>query len=163
VLIAPRDDRGMFGDPLTDTIAGFLNEIGIDVTQGELGDDCFLPGIEVVDGGLRVDPRRLRHPGDVLHEAGHLAVLPADGRETFEDPAVGIERLEVRAIAWSYAAALHLGLDPAVVFHEGGYRGKSNALLLGFACGVYPGAADLVELGMTDTGMYPRMRTWVRG
>ena len=37
------------------------------------------------------------------------------------------------AIAWSYAAAVHLGLDPAVVFHEAGYRGGSGSLIENFA------------------------------
>ena len=34
---------------------------------------------------------------------------------------------EMGAIAWSYAAALHIGLDPRVVFHEDGYKGAANS------------------------------------
>jgi hypothetical protein len=32
------------------------------------------------------------------------------------------------AIAWSYAAALQIGLDPGIVFHAAGYRGSSQEL-----------------------------------
>ena len=35
--------------------------------------------------------------------------------------------LEMAAIAWSYAAAIHLEIPPAVVFHEAGYRGGSKS------------------------------------
>lgn len=79
--------------------------------------------------------------------------------------------LEIQAIAWSYAAALHLGLDPAVVFHEDGYRGHARGLLQGFSLGVYIGVGDLQEAGMTAMpgdaerlGMaaYPQISRWVR-
>ena len=66
-----------------------------------------------------VDPGRLRFPGNVLHEAGHLAVATPQGRAGMDRDAGKDAAEEMMAIGWSYAAALHLGLDPAVVFHEG--------------------------------------------
>ena len=51
----------------------------------------------------------------MLHEAGHLAVLPVEIRRRFgsgDGPAgIDIRGLESQAFAWSYAAALHLALD----------------------------------------------------
>ncbi len=70
--------------------------------------------------------------------------------------------LEKAAVPWSYAAALAIGIDPALVFHEGGYRGKSAGLLRTFGFGVYPGANILAEAGLTTPGLYPRMLRWVR-
>jgi hypothetical protein len=54
---------------------------------------------------LCYDPAQLQHPGDLLHEAGHLAVKsPSDRRlagvNLGSDPAE-----EMMAIGWSYAAA----------------------------------------------------------
>jgi hypothetical protein len=70
----------MFADPLTERLAGFVREIGIDVRAAELPDDTFLPGLDIRDGAILVDERRLAHPGDILHEAGHLAVTDAAER-----------------------------------------------------------------------------------
>ena len=82
-----------------------------------------------------------------------------------------MDRLEHAAVAWSYAAAREIGIDPALVFHEAGYRGKGRGLLQTYSFGVYPGANLLEEAGMTATGPraaalgvdpYPHMIEWVR-
>ena len=74
------------------------------------------------------------------------------------------------ATAWSYAAVCHLGLDPAVVFHEGGYRGGSQSLIENFRAGRYIGVPVLQWLGLTaddqraaELGIepYPTMRRWL--
>ncbi|MCW2498759.1 MAG: hypothetical protein JWN87_435 [Frankiales bacterium] len=36
--------------------------------------------------------------------------------------------MQTAVIPWSFATALAIGIDPAVVFHMGGYRGKSEGL-----------------------------------
>ena len=155
----------MFADPLAARIAAFLDEVGIPVEQAELDPaDCFLPGLTVENGRLIVDEAHLEFPGDLLHEAAHLAVVPAEVRPAMggdvEVPGVDMGELEVAAIAWSYAAVLAIGLDPAVVFHAGGYRGKAEGLIRTYSAGVYPGAHLLTAAGMTTA--YPRMERWVR-
>lgn len=153
-----------------EVIVAFLREIGLRVEYETLAHDAFLPGIEVRHGGLVVDSQALRYPCDLLHEAGHLAVVPSTQRNLLNG---GVESdnaqlLEVAAIAWSYAAAIHLGLSAEELFHRGGYRGKSDALALSFSLGVYPGAALLETLGLTrmragSSGgvCYPRMSRWL--
>src|SRR5687767_6736510 len=137
-----------FKDPVTNTIVAFLREIGIDVRSDDVAENTFLPGIDVVEGGLVVDESRLLYPGDLLHEAGHLAVAPADLRPHLngevELSGDAPEVVELASICWSYAACIHLGLDPRVVFHEKGYHGRSAGLLQNFALGVFPGVASLV-------------------
>ena len=149
----------MFDDPLTDTIASFLIGIGLEVVVAELPGDTFLPGIRLCEGRMEVDPGRLRFPGGLLHEAGHLAVLPPDQRRTFGDQddgpeAVGTDDGEKRrgvratpgAIAWSYAAAS----SPARSGRRVPRRrlpGPRRSLLQNFSLGVYVGVADLQEAG----------------
>jgi hypothetical protein len=79
--------------------------------------------------------------------------------------------VEVLATAWAYAAITHLGLDPKILFHEGGYRGMSKGLLFTYGVGVYPGSYGLQEIGMTATrplalqlkvAAYPDMLKWLR-
>jgi hypothetical protein len=164
-----------FADELTTRIADFLVEIGIPVEPADLPDGPFLPGVALERGGLLVDEARLDYPGDLLHEAGHVAVAPAWARPSMSG-AIDVEgldtsNLEWAAIPWSYAAALAIGIDPAVVFHEGGYRGHSRGLLANFALGVPIGAHLLVEAGMTASAQqaaelgvppYPHMLRWLR-
>lgn len=164
-----------FDNPLTNKIANFLIEIGLDVIPAQLEDETFLPGILVQNGKLLVDETKLKYPGDLLHEAGHLAMTPFALRREMSDevnlPDVNMNAIESQSIAWSYAACLHLGLDPRVVFHKDGYKGHSENLLLNFSLGIYIGVNGLEEAGMTasdklaqEIGVkpYPHMLKWLR-
>ena len=157
-------------------IVSFLDEIGIRLEFGVVGDDTFLPGIDVVDGGLLVEESKLRYPGDLLHEAGHLAVSPPDARDKFQGTIEITHAIppvvEAAAMSWSYAACLHLGIDPRVVFHDDGYHGQSEALLRTFSLGLFPGISELESAGMTfSVGAaarlgkepFPVMVKWIRG
>jgi len=150
-----------FVDPITNRIAGFLNGIGLPVSAGEIPDRTTLPGIHVTGGGLIVDERRLTYPGDLLHEAGHLAVTPAAVRNSLEGDTGDDGGEEMAAIAWSYAAAVHLGLNPEVVFHAGGYRGGAQTIVENFSEGRYIGVPFLKWIGLTGEA-YPKMTRWLR-
>jgi hypothetical protein len=164
-----------FKNPVTRKIADFLNEIGIEVRPVNLDLPTFLPGILVENGKILADESNLTYPGDLLHEAGHLAMAPASLRPGLSGevtiPPVRMETVEVQTIAWSYAAMVHLGLDPKVVFHEGGYGVESERLLFSFSNGVYIGLNGLVDAGLTAIGKaaaemgvpeFPHMLKWLR-
>jgi hypothetical protein len=156
---------------LTGKIVAFLREIGLAVQADVVDGDLILPGIKVDQGVLFYDPARLQFPGDLLHEAGHLAVRSVADRTRAGANLGGDPAEEMMAISWSYAAALHLRVSPEVVFHPAGYRGGSQSLLDNFAAGRYLAVPMLQWLGMTydekqarAIGVlpYPRMKTWLR-
>lgn len=148
------------------TIVDFLRGIGIPVQTAALAEDGFLPAIAVRDGGLRYDPDRLQWPGDLLHEAGHIAVTdPAIRATVSEFASDGGD--EMAAIAWSYAAALAVGVDPRIVFHDHGYRGDGQWLAETFATGAYIGLPMLRYYGLArfpheEGEQYPAMIKWLR-
>jgi hypothetical protein len=152
---------GHFLNSVTDQIADFLNGIGLPVAAGEIPDQTVLPGIHVAGGGLIVDEARLAYPGDLLHEAGHLAVTPAAQRNSLEGNTGDSGGEDMAALAWSYAAAMHLGLAPEVVFHAAGYRGGSRAIIENFSEGRYVGVPVLKWIGLTGEA-YPEMIRWLR-
>jgi hypothetical protein len=150
-------------------IAAFLEGIGIEFEQGPT-DASVLPGMTVADGRVRVDPSVPAYPGDLLHEAGHLAVcdpvLRASIKKIDDDPAE-----EMAAIAWSVAAARACGLGLEVLFHDGGYKGGAQSLRTAFAEGPGLGVPMLAWYGMTaephraaERGMqpFPAMVRWLR-
>ena len=160
-----------FRDPLTVVIADFLRQIGLGIRAGAVAGETALPGIDIDNGALVVDDDKLLYPGDVLHEAGHLAVVTAQRRAAFHHDVGNNPAEEMMAIAWSYAAALHLGIDPTIVFHEGGYRGGSNAILealqhdgrIGVPMLEYVGLAHRQEHPMPPGAKpYPAMIRWLR-
>ncbi len=151
-------------------IARFLGEIGLCVRWEEIDHATRLPGIAIDHGALRVDASRLSHPGDLLHEAGHLALLPGHARSQVTGDAGPDGGYEMAAIAWSFAAVRHLQLAPEVVFHEDGYRGGSASLVANFEAGRYIGVPLLQWLGMAAAGPraaelgiapYPHMIRWL--
>ena len=159
---------GEFDDPVVARIVAFLRGIGIAVEVAVLDGETFLPGVAVANGGLRIDPSRLAWPGDLLHEGGHLAAGdPARLDEgVSDDPGE-----EMAALAWSFAAATHLGLDSSVPFHAGGYRGEGKTLAENFSQGGYVGVPLLAWWGLTlephrakAAGVpgYPHMLAWRR-
>ena len=152
------------------TIAAFLVEIGLPVEIGEIAQPTFLPGIHAESGILRVDPAKLSWPGDLLHEAGHLALLTGERRKQVSGNVGEDGGAELGAIAWSYAAAVHLRVDPCVVFHEHGYHGGSQSILQNFAEGRYIGVPMLQWLGLSldeksalalGVKPYPHMLRWL--
>jgi hypothetical protein len=161
----------MFVDPLTDRLADFVRGIGIPVQPAELAAPTFLPGLDIRHGAVLVDESRLSYPGDLLHEAGHIAVSdPAERAEPTLAPTPGDE---IATLAWSFAALRHLDLDPAVVFHADGYKGGSQALIDAFTLcsGTSIGVPLLQFYGMTvevkfaaERGVapFPHMLRWLR-
>jgi hypothetical protein len=151
-------------------IIDWLRKIGLTVRLAPLSAETFLPGVTLEPGGLIVDPERLLYPGDLLHEAGHLAVmLPARRASTGSN--VGSDMGdEIAAQTWSYAAAVHLGVPPEIVFHPAGYRGAAGTLIQVYREG-NAGVPLLQWMGLTldpvhaaaaSTPPYPRMIRWLR-
>ena len=159
----------MFADPLTERLVAFVRGIGIDVRTATLPEKTVLPGLDIRHGAILVDEARMIHPGDILHEAGHLAVTaPAERNAPQLSPTPADE---MASIAWSYAALRHLALDPAIVFHEEGYKGGAASLIENFTAGRYFGVPTLQFYGMAveprraaavGAEPYPHMLRWLR-
>lgn len=158
----------------------FIANVGLPIRESPLPGDTFLPGIRLREGGLIVDPDKLLWPSDLLHEAGHLAVLPAEIRAGAHDDLVDALQIEhageQEAMAWAYAATVALGIPADVLIHPGGYKGRSAEILSMYAFGIYPGLRGLCALGLAASpgfasaeGIqpsaqphYPQMLRWLR-
>ncbi len=157
------------------TCLHFLETIGIKTAFRTAGKNCFLPGLEIERGTIFIDMDALQFPGDILHEAGHLAVIPPAERQLADAAAFALrpdrEAEEMMAIAWSYAACVHLGLDPSFVFHDDGYKGGGGYIAENFNNKNYFGLPMLQWIGLTydETNAigngrepYPAMIKWLR-
>lgn len=150
-------------EELVQKLVEFVRGVGIPVFLRELEGKTFLPGLIIENGSVVIDEAKLVWPGDILHEAGHIAVTPPSRRGSLGGKIVGSPAEEMAAMAWSYAALVSLGLDPAVVFHEGGYKKGGAQLIEQFSSGRPPGGPGVPMLqwyGMT-TG-FPQMNSWLR-
>jgi len=158
---------------VVETITNFVESIGLSVITRAIEEDTFLPGLLLENGKIVIDPDKLLYPGDILHEAGHLAAYEPAVRETIGDPlpeymSAGFEMM---AMAWSYAACLYINLDPAIVFHDNGYRGAGSHILETYDSGSYIGLPMLQYLGLAydkkraaelNALPYPSMLRWLR-
>lgn len=157
-------------DPPATVIIEWLQDIGLSVRLASLADDTFLPGVTLEAGGLVVDQERLLYPGDLLHEAGHLATMvPAQRALTGSNAGSDIGD-EIAAQTWSYAAAVHLGFPPELVFHAAGYKGAAEMLIQTYRDGS-AGVPLLQWMGLTldrtraaarAVAPYPHMIRWLR-
>jgi hypothetical protein len=164
-------NKAQRGDSIVDPMISFLREIGLVVEERELFELTILPGLTIVNGALVVDRSRLRYPGDLLHEGGHLAVKhPSDRANTNlsagTDPAE-----EMMAMAWAWAAGLHLRIAPEVIFHEASYKNSDGGLAAQFQSGEWFGVPMLQAYGFTaeprqaerlNRASYPLMAKWLR-
>lgn len=153
------------------SMIGFIREIGIPVWNEPIEEETFLPGILVKNGGLAVDEEKLLYPGDLLHEAGHLATLTAEKRGRVYNDVSKKPGDEIATLAWSYAAAVHLRIDPDVVFHGNGYKGEAPALVDHYTKGGDMGVPLLQWYGLTRSAHqagengeppFPAMSRWLR-
>jgi hypothetical protein len=175
-----------------DKIIRFLTGIGFRVEREIRDRPTQLPGVFLDGMTIYVELPKLLWPGDILHEAGHMAVIPEvfrphlsgdvekslaplaleysvtqqeillpDGSEDMIQRGL-IQCGEPEAQAWSYAAALEAGIDPALVFHADAYEGESESTLLRFSLGQHFGVHGLAAAKMTTIKSYPTMLRWLQ-
>ncbi len=114
-------------------------------------------------------PVRLAWPGDLLHEAGHVAVGDPLSPDAAGRPTIPARRWRPSPgpapRRWNWASRRTSS------FHAGGYRGGAKALIENFAEGGYVGVPMLAMWGLTcephrakamgEPG-YPHMLAWRR-
>lgn len=169
--MAGKGKENEFSSPDLAQIANSLKEIGIPARAARLGNDDQLPGVRIVRGGLLVDERKLLFPGDVVHEAGHIAVLPPEDRAQIEGILPSDPGQEMSALAWSYALATNFGLPLEMVFHDA-FKAGGPWLREMFTSGAELGVPLLQYWNMTrsrsapagfdDLPTFPEMAQWLR-
>ena len=150
-------------------MAAFLEGIGIPLIPASSLLPANFPGLDIQHGCVLVDEWRVIHPGDILHEAGHVALTAPEARVALRLTPTGGE--ELSTMAWSYAAARHLGIDPAEVFYPESYQNFGDGLVENFARQNYIGIPLLQKLGMAvapasaaaaNVEPFPHMLRWLR-
>lgn len=155
--------------PHLERTLAFLRSISIDCAVDNRATG-FLRGVRIVSGALQVSTTAALE--DVLHEAGHLAVLPAPFRHLANDDLEGVckhmsdfldtdgcdidsplmramlQSGEAEATAWAWAAGMHLGLPAEIVISDTSYGGSGTNIRAGLALGRYLGVNGLWHSGM---------------
>ncbi|MBP4137217.1 hypothetical protein [Flavobacterium geliluteum] len=152
----------------------FLDEIGLQTIEKKL-ENTFLPGLSLGPDCLYIDFEKLLYPGDILHEAGHMAVATSEERKLAGTHEMSQEwppqSEEIGAILWSFAAANHLKLPLEFVFHPNGYKNASDWFISNFSSKNYIGLPFLQWIGLTlgeekaleeKKESFPVMQKWLR-
>ncbi|MFN0212891.1 MAG: hypothetical protein ACKVT2_01440 [Saprospiraceae bacterium] len=155
-------------------ILRFFEQIGIEAEYGPVPEATFLPGIFIDAGRLVIDIDKLKYPGDLLHEAGHIAMAPSAQRALMHGNIEAdslVDTMELGAILWSYAALKYLNLPPEFVFHQEGYKGQADWLIRQFEEGTFIGLPLLQWMGLAydaqnaanmNVEPFPFMLKWLR-
>ncbi len=166
----------MYHPEALEPIVTFLRGIGMGVEYGEGAHGGFLPGINIREGAIHIDPDTLVGSGDLLHEAGHIIVVPRRywprlgtdlqkdietllAEETEPDGSANphlawaAQMGEFMSQAWSYAVAQHLGIPPECIFFPGSYKHHqydgTHPMLAWLERGTHHGQMALARAGMT--------------
>ena len=168
----------------------FLRNIGLELIEAD-GASGFLDTIRIDAGKLYYQPG-ITSPANLLHEAGHLAVLPKQYRmragECVDDiihemceemgealaanPDLSPDAPEMRAImqageteatAWAFAAGRAIGLPDHVIIEDEDYDGEGEGIRFGLALNAYVGINGIVRGGMCQSvKAYPTMIKWLQ-
>ena len=149
-------------------VMDFLNEVGlpVSVVPGATG---FVEDIVLVEGTVKVDPKCL--PSVMLHEAGHLAVMPSRFRHlmsgnlyksmreifaiaeiSYMDPDDPITRAllqtsDPEVTAWAWALGKHLGIPEKLIILDSEYDNTGKEIRLQIQASCYPGINGLSHGG----------------
>ena len=157
-------------------ILRFLEKIGVPFQFTSIDIVTYVPGINIHNGSLQIDLEKLSFPGDLLYEAGRIALAPSAVRPRLTHPIESqldfdVATHSMMTIAWSYAAALDSGTPLEVLFHPEGYKGQNESIQDGFQSGQYIGLPMLQFLGMAFDAknanqqglqVFPFMQLWLR-
>lgn len=146
----------------------FLNRIGLRVSV-EPGANGFIPHVAVVDGGLHVD--RAAPASGLLHEAGHLALVPTQFRHYLSgDLDAGVKRIfseldslnlgpdskleramlqasDPEATAWAWAAGKAIGIPERMIIQDFEYSGSGGFIRSALAANSYVGINGMSHAG----------------
>lgn len=177
--------------PHAERVMQFLNGIGLPVLVVPSASG-FIKHVEVVNGGLHVDPQV--PASGLLHEAGHLALAPSKYRHylngdlnaglkqifkevaTFDiDPDSALMRALIQmsdpeVTAWAWAVGKHLGLEDEVIIQDSEYSGTGESLRLALSANCYMGINGLAHAGFCvrrktpyrDLPAYPELAFWLQ-
>ena len=181
---------GSGGSASLRTAMAFLQTIGIPARLVENVDGGFTPNVRISKGCLVVGWRA--HVSNVLHEAGHMAVLPAHFRPWMTgnlqqghrrmmnfvgamdlDPDSPLMRAVLQSsdpevTAWAWAAGSHLGLAPSEIVRDADYGGEGEQIRACLTTGYYVGIHGLAHAGFCSvrTGgrlqPYPLLQHWLQ-
>jgi hypothetical protein len=148
-------------------VLDFVRSLGIRVDERPIERPTLVSGIDIVRGGLVIEASRLCKPADILHEAGHIALTDPEKRPLLDGTIDGSPAEEMTAIGWTWAAAVHLGIDAADVFHDEVISGNGPWLRELFSSGKQLGLPMLQYWGLAARDgsadePYPHMLRWVR-
>lgn len=147
--------------------------------------DTFIPGAWIESETLWCEPTRLECIGDLLHEAGHLALTPSRfrflwTRTEFDGDAVQsiplllrcgqenplfrhlIDGDEQAAIAWSYAAAISIGLEPTTLHLHQHFDGQWKEIVNALKVKRHAGVNNLQHVKLTSRANFPQMVRWLQ-
>ncbi len=174
--------KGRFAIPNQEAVLTFLRSIGLEVFR-VVQASGFIDNIQIEQGKLLVSPEA--SIADILHEAGHLAVLPGYVRakaETdlsqvfqsmFDDLSIrdvdtqkyraAIQSGECEATAWAFAAGRFLEIPSTMIIEDGNYNDEGAVIRLSLQCNSYFGINGLVFSGMCPSvKRYPQMARWLQ-
>lgn len=158
-------------------VVEFLIAIGLPVVRCERTGG-FVPDVRIVNGALHVTDQATAP--NVLHEAGHLAIIPARYRPLMDDDIeAGIERMmeaidwsdpdapecrmatqcgETEATAWAWAAGIHLGLEHTDIIADEDYGRQGAGVRWRLEHDAYLGINGLCHAGFCGRGELGRKR-----
>lgn len=154
-------------------VINHLRAVGLEVHKVP-GATGFVPGCRIVSGALHVDPNCT--PSALLHEAGHVATVPARFRSFMSDNlATGMKRMveelmamnldpdhpleraavqcsDPEATAWAWAAGVAIGLAPVDIILDKEYDGSGAEIRSMLQANQYVGINGLAHAGMCKRG-----------
>lgn len=170
-----------------DYVAQELNKIGLHTVRDEKATG-FLEKVEIRKGGLLY--QRDATVSSLLHEAGHLAIIPAyfrrqadndieeviykmmdyisdkiDKGENPDSPLIKaiMQCGETEATAWAYAFGKKIGLEDNEIITPEEYEGNGEGVLSMVSSGNYFGINGLRAAGMINsTKDWPHLKKWIQ-
>lgn len=175
-MMTTRPSFGM-ACPHAESVMVFLREIGLTVTVTP-GAKGFIDDVAMLNGGLLVDPKA--RASGLLHEAGHLAIVPTQFRHYISgDMSSGMRRIfaelelmalepdsrlsramiqasDPEATAWAWSAGKAIGIPDDLIIQDGDYGGEEAFLRLALSANSYLGINGLAhaDFCLTRTNRY---------
>lgn len=181
------DDDNRTSSEWNGLIAAELATIGIEAVERSDASG-FLDGIRIEKGRILYSPDA--PPSNLLHEAGHLAIMPTAFRHLAEDrlsqvfAAMGdalqrrmdetgnpddpliraiMQCSDMEATAWAWAFGVRVGLPHDIIILDGEYGGDGAGVRMQVSHNMYMGINGLRAAGMVQSvRTYPHLTKWLQ-